>query len=360
MEISIDAPLNGLSFGQVTVNILRGLSRRGIKPNIFPVGQNGDLTAYNISQEFNQWLGEAIGSAAVKHTRDTKTLKLWHINGAHTSHANKRVLLTFHETDELTLHEKNTLQQQDAVLVTSSYTQRVMESAGLTNVVYCPLGFDSDSFFQTHKKYMDDSITCFGLAGKLENRKHHLKVIRAWVKRYGNNPSYRLNCALSNKHMDPQMQAAMIGQALEGKRVFNITFLNYMNTNAEYNDFLNANNIFLGMSGGEGFDLPTFHSAALGKQIVALNAHVYPDYLNKQSAVLVNPSGMIPVYDNIFFVKGQPFNQGNIFTFSDDDFIQACEEAESRRKFNPVNREGKKLQEKFSYEQTINKIIETL
>ena len=133
-----------------------------------------------------------------------------------------------------------------------------------------------------------------------------------------------------------------------------------MKTNAEYNDFLNSANIVIGMSGGEGWGLPEFQSVALGKHAVMLNAHAYKDWANRVNSVMIDPLSKIEVYDDLFFKKGQPFNQGKIFDFNEDDFIEGCEEAIKRVKSNPVNEEGKKLQTKFSYENTVDELLKLI
>lgn len=357
MELSLEVPINGLSFGQTAINILHELFSRGVEPNILPIGNSGDVSSYDLSPEFKGWLERCIAKAAGAHKRSTPTLKLWHLNGALSSYSDRRALFTFHETDRLTPFEANAVENNDVVFVSSRYTQAVM---GTKNVVYCPLGFDSNSFFETHKRYFGDDVICFGIGGKFEKRKHHGKVLRAWAKRYGNNPRYRLNAALTNTHLDNPTMNGLIGQALEGKAYRNINFLPYMKANRDYNEFLNANSIYLAMSGGEGFDLPAFQSVALGKHVVALDAHVYQDYLTHENAVLVAPNGMEPVYDGIFFHEGQPYNQGNIFTFDEDAFIAGCEAAEARFLASKVNRPGKKLQQEFTYAKTVDTILANL
>ena len=75
---------------------------------------------------------------------------------------------------------------------------------------------------------------------------------------------------------------------------------------------------------------------------------------------MVKPSGKTEVYDNIFFKKGSKFNQGSIFTFNEDEFIAGCEEAIKRVESEKLNKEGVKLKEKFTYENTANKILKIL
>ena len=75
-----------------------------------------------------------------------------------------------------------------------------------------------------------------------------------------------------------------------------------MHKNEMYNDFLNSSDVVLGMSGGEGWGLPEFQSACLGKHAVLLNASAYKDWANEENAVLVEPSGNA-MYDGVFFLR---------------------------------------------------------
>jgi hypothetical protein len=114
------------------------------------------------------------------------------------------------------------------------------------------------------------------------------------------------------------------------------------------------------MSGGEGWGLPEFQSVALGKHCVGLNAHAYKDWMTEENSVLVNPSGKIPVYDNIFFRQGAEINQGNIFDWDENEFISAMEIAEKRFRQNPENAAGLELQNKFTYKNMVNSILQLM
>ena len=133
-----------------------------------------------------------------------------------------------------------------------------------------------------------------------------------------------------------------------------------MQKNSLYNDFLNSGNIIIGMSGGEGWGLPEFQSVALGKHAVILNATAYKEWATPENAVLVEPNGKTEAYDGVFFKKGSPTNQGNIYTFDEGDFIEGCEKAIERYKSNPVNTEGLKIQEDFTYSKTVDSIMEVM
>jgi hypothetical protein len=308
--------------------------------------------------DFVNWIvSNSIKSEEV-HSKKNPVLKLWHITGSLESVSEKQYLYTFYELDSPTARELNILKNQEMVFVPSRHYANLFSNFDI-NCKAIPLGFDSNTFKIENINYPDDRI-CFGLAGKLEKRKHHLKILNAWAKKYGNRHDVYLNCAIFNNFLKPEDQSAMISQALEGKNYFNINFLPWMPNNADYNKFLNANHIMIAMSGGETWGLPEFTSVALGKHCVGLKAHGYKDWMNEENSVCVTPNGKIPAYDNIFFREGQPFNQGNIFDFSSSEFIDACDVAIEKAKSNPVNKNGLKLQEEFTWEKTTSEILENI
>lgn len=357
-DFGLDLALNNLSFGQVSVAILRECYKRGLHPNLFPLQGQVDISAQKPDDGFNKWLGNCIGKAQKDHSRKHTAVKLWHMQGALQSYSDvDSRLLTFHELDSITPTEKNVLLNQSRVYVTSTFTQSVFKMFGVDST-YLPLGFDSHNFSVLPDRPHIKDVISFGIGGKLEMRKGHLKVLNLWAKKYGNKREYRLNAAIHNPFLKPEHLNAMIGQALEGKQYWNINFLPYMGANAEYNQFLQANDIYLAMSGGEGRDLPAYHSVALGSHIVALNAHAYRDYLTEENAVLVNPNGKRPAADGVFFHPNTPFNSGNFFDFGDDEFVAAMEEAERRAKAG-INTKGLDLQ-KVTYSDTVDILLKDI
>lgn len=362
-QFAIQTPVHNLSFGDVGFNLLYTLYKKNPKKDypIFVIGDKVDFSGYKVEQGFGAWLSKNIGSAQHVHSRKNLTFKNWHIVGSLESFSEEQVLLTYHECDTLTPKEVNILKNQKKVLVTSKYSKRIFEDYGLKNVTHCPLGFDSLHYFDTKKQYFTDGRINFLLAGKMEiNRKHTFKTLRAWVKKYGNSHKYFLNCSINNPFLPIEQQNALIGQALEGQRYWNVNFLPFVPTKAEYNDILNVSDVVLGTQGAESWNIPLFTALALGKHAVVLNAHVHSDYCNEENSVLLSPSGKIPVYDNIFFKQGLDHNQGSVYTFDDAEFISACEVAVQRVEKNRVNEAGLKLQDEYTYEKTIDTIIQEI
>lgn len=363
MKINLELPINSLSFGQVSYNLLREFYRRQIECSIFPIGPT-DISAFDkIDPKLKIWIEDGINNRFKTHDRKNPLLKLWHLNGSQTNVvADKQILITFYETDAPTDEELRTINNLDKTLFTAEFYRSVfatmlkMNDIDEAKIDKIPLGFDED-FGPTGKTYYPDDTVWF-LGGKFERRKFTKKILNLWAKKYGNNGKHKLICAVYNPFFNEEVNQRLIIDALEGKSYHNITFLNRMKTNSEVNDTLNCANIDLsGLSGGEAWSLMPFHSCGLGKQVVALNAHGIKEWANDKNSILVKPTGRFTAVDGIFFQPG-PFSQGNFFDVEDEKIVEAMERAE--KVAHVENVEGKKLRERFTYEKTVDAILKHL
>ena len=364
MNIALNLPINRVSFGQVSTLILRTLfeqEQAGAKNDIFlfPIG-NIDLGSQNTDEAFQVWLKDKMRNGLENYSRDIPIFRLWHLNGSLESLSNKPNLLTFYELDEPTKIELN-IAKNNRTFFSSKYSCDVFNQLGVPTH-YLPLAFDSYNFKVKSKPAHKDGRIVFNVCGKFEKRKHHEKIIQSWIKKYGNNPKYALQCAIYNPFLGRTQEECnannqqIAAKIVNGKKPYNVGFFPLMNENVVYNEFLNSADIILGMSGAEGFGLPEFQSVALGKHAVLLNAHAYKDWATDDMVTWVQPSTKIPAYDGAFFVKGQPFNQGNIFDFNEDDFIAGCEAAIKKVETERVNTAGLALQQEYSKEKFVENI----
>lgn len=354
-EFAADFALNNLSFGQTSVAILREAYTRGLQPNVFPLNGVVDIGAQKHDEKFNQWLGRCINKAQKDHSRSHTAFKLWHISNSLQSYsAVDSRLITFFELDSLTPLEINILRNQQKVYVTSTFTKEVFKTFGV-NSEYIPLGFDSHNFHVLEKRLKIEGVTSWLMCGKWELRKGHAQMLQNWVKKYGNNRAHRLNLSITNQFMKPEHLNAVIAQTLEGKSYWNVNFLPWSATNAEYNSVLQSSDIILSCSRGEGRDLPCYHATAMGAWPVALRAHAFLDYLTDDNAILINPNGKMPAADGVFFGQNGPTNSGNFFTWSDDEFVAACELAE-KKAATGLNVKGLDLQ-RVTYADTLDALL---
>lgn len=356
-------PVNGLSFGQVSTLILRTIYDRvkaGAEYDVrlFAIASQVDLSTQPKDAEFEAWIQKCIKDAFYKHDRNNPIFKLWHLSGSLFSASKEQTLLSFYELDAPTPIELN-IARNNKTLFTCDYTTGIFKSCGV-DTRKIPLAFDSYNFRRLNKQYFQDGRVVFNVCGKLEKRKHHVKIIKSWMKKYGNNPNFALQCAIYNPFLNPQQNNQIIAQhILEGKaKPFNVNFLPSMADNASYNDFLNSGDIVLGMSGAEGWGLPEFQSVAIGKHAVILNASAYKEWATEENSILVSPNGKEDAADGVFFQKGGDLNQGQIFTWDEEAFLAACDKAISRSQSNRLNEAGLKLQQDFTKDAFVDKIIE--
>ena len=358
MQIVVEAPINSLSFGNVTYNLLRQFWRRGIDVLLFPISANMDISSYDkMDPLFKKYIENSINNASLKIAKDMPNLKLWHLNGSQSRVTSKQLLYTFYELDEPTNVELNLARLQNKVLFSSNYSNDVFKKNDV-NCDYCPIGFDED-FHKTDKKYLDEDVIHFGLMGKFEKRKHTEKIIKLWLSKYANNNKYQLTVCVTNPFHKAEEMNQILASVFENKRYTNVNVLPYLKTNSEVNELLNSIDIDLtGLSGAEGWNLPSFNATALGKWSIVLNSTAHKDWANEKNSILIEPNGKEECYDGKFFLKGQPFNQGNIYTWDSDIVSQAMDKAVSKKGQN--NTEGEKLQTDFSYGKAADRIITEL
>ena len=366
-NFALNVPINSVSYGAVSIGILREIYKRGLSPSVFCIVGGADLSAQKDDQDFNLWLQGCLNKSIKLHKRTDKVFKLWHLNSCLDSMSKFQGLYFFHETNQPTEEELNAVNNQDVCFVSSQYTKHVFEEYGVAadKIKYCPPGFDDWNFHKTNKEYLSKDTIVFQLCGKTETRKATARIAGLWVKKFGNDKKYRLHLAIYNpffRRQDGQQmsfeeqKALFIHQVFGGKNYWNVNFYPFLQKNAEFNDFLNCSQIDLtGLSLSEGFNLPLFQSLCLGKWAVVLNAHVHKDYCNANNSILVEPSSMCPAVDNMFFRQGDRFNQGSWFQWDDEAVISGMELACS--KAHTPNVEGEKLREAFTFSRTVDIIL---
>ena len=359
MKLILDFPINSLSFGNVSVNLLRSLVGKSINLSLFENGPT-DLTAFDrLSEEFKVGISNAAKYKYYNLDRDIPTLKLWHINGSERRITPKQFLYTFYELDNPTFVEKKILSIQDHVFLSSPDAVEHFTKMGLDNVSYVPLGFDTD-LVTTDEDIVKDKVH-FILMGKFENRKRTKEIIRLWLKKYGNDKKYLLSCCITNPFLKPEEFNAILGDITEGKSYNNINFLPFLKTNSEVNHLMNSADIDLtGLSGAEGWNLPAFNCTSLGKWSIVNNHTGHKAWATEENCLLVQPQRQVSADDGLFFVKGGPFNQGNINLFDDDEVVAAMEKGVEYYNAGKKNEKGLELQKEFTYDKSADMILKTI
>lgn len=355
MDLLLELPLNRLSLSQFGYNVLRELYNRGEQIGVIPIG-DVDLSAYKPSKEFMDWLQECVNNRFKFLRRDVPSLKIWHISGSESLRTPNQVLATFYECSEPSEYEKTIVALQKKTLFSSNYSAE--KFAGVGNVGKFSCGFDPDFTPKGDKQHFPNKI-CWSLIQKFEYRKQTEKVIRAWVKKYGNNKDHVLNLLVNNPFFKPEDNQNLLAKSFSGKRYWNVNVLPPLSTNDEVRQLQEQTDIDLGgLSGGEGHNLPSFNATAMGKWSIVSNNTSHKDWATAENSILVEPDHEFPVYDGVFFRQDSPVNHGVFYGISEENMIAAFEKAEKFAK--TPNPEGEKLRETFSYKKVVDNILTQL
>ncbi len=354
-RLNLHLPLNTVSLGQVSFNILRELYRRKIQCVLYPRGPV-DLSAYKIDAQFGQWIERAVNTRLTKLDRKVPTFCLWHISDSQFRISDRQVLFSFHETDSPTETEINLVNQQDATLFSSNWSVENFSTFGAQNVSFVPLGLDEDFKPIAHRLVSPD-ITHWILVGKAEQRKNTQLIIQTWIKRYGGRREHQLTLCVHNQFFQPGVMDQFYASCFpDGKKPFNVNVLPQLKTNAEMNQLYNSADIDLsGFSGAEGWGIPSHTCTALGKWSIVSNCSAHKDWATAANSILVEPAGVREVYDGAFFQKGAAVSQGNIYALSVESLNEAMDRAEKVAK--TPNVEGAKLREQHTYAKMVDAIL---
>ena len=143
MKLLLEAPLNKLSLGNVSYNIIRELHKKDVELGIFPTGDI-DMSSYGASKELIAYIENAINNRLDFLKPEIPNLKIWHINGADSRKNKDQYLYTFYECNQPTETETKICAAQDRVFFSSNYATDHFKKAGLENVEHIPLGLDED------------------------------------------------------------------------------------------------------------------------------------------------------------------------------------------------------------------------
>lgn len=352
MKLILELPINSLSLGFVSLNLLKEFYRREFEIGLFPIGKT-DLSAFKLEKGFVDWLQHSINQRWNLLDKDTICLKNWHLNDSDRVRTNNQILLTYHETSSPSLIETKIAKLQKKTLFCGPYSEGVFRAAGCENIGSFNLGF-SPEYHVTGKKYLD--ITHWGLCQKFEHRKLTAKIISLWVQKYGNNRNHSLTLLVNNPFFSAEDNQRLIHQALGGQRFTNVNILPRLSTHSELNDYHNSIDVDLGgISPSESFNIPPFTSTALGKWAVTTESAGNLAWANEDNSIMIKPSGMRPSHDGVFFQNGGEFNQGDFFDVSDEEILKGFELAE--KKVKTPNPDGQMLQTTHSWGKAVDGIL---
>ncbi len=92
-------------------------------------------------------------------------------------------------------------------------------------------------------------------------------------------------------------------------------------------------------------------------QCVDISQPTWPECWIGSLTAYLRLDGTESLHSQTRFVKRAPFNQGNIYDFTEDQAVAAMEKAVKLVEDKKINEEGIKLGQTFTYERTVGQIV---
>lgn len=346
-------PLNSTSLGASAIHILENMQRDF---SLFPIG-GIDAGGFKSTNEFNTKLNAAIQNGLESHDVNTTSIKLWHHFAGYERVSKKQILYTFHELDNLTPIEINSLNQQEAIVVPCNFNKETFVKAGVKPPVsVVPLGVDRKVFYPLEKHQNKTGPYVFIMAGKFEVRKLHMEILQAFMATFANNRDVKLRCCIANRFIDMKAVYGMINERIfQGKPPNNIEFIDWLPTEHDVADFISHADCLISPSRGESFNLPLLQAMSCGTNVITNADHAHADYVNSDNATIIPNGGKVVAFDGTFFRNDGKTNTGSWFNINTNAIASGL--IESYQKGRRVNTKGIETAEKLSWQNTAKEII---
>jgi len=303
-SINLIAPINTVSYGIVSLNILKELSNL-VDVCLWPIGQP-QIT----NQEDHEYVLRAHENAR-SFDPNVPCIRIWHqFDLAQFVGKGLHIGFPIFELDSFNKQEKHNLKSVDHLFVSSRWAKEVInndlgkEFGNKTSVI--PLGVDSTIFQPSapnnRKKYI------FFNCGKWEVRKGHDILAEAFNAAFTTNDDVELWLMTENpfcsKEEDLKWKSRYIktplGQA--GK----IKMIPRVNTHKEVYNIMQQTDCGIFPSRAEGWNLEALEMMACNKPVIITDYSAHTQYCNKENSFLIPVNDVELAYDDKWF-----FGQGS-------------------------------------------------
>lgn len=362
-SISLICPINKLSYGYTSVNILRELSKQ-VKVALWPIGQ------IEVEEQDIASVKEALGNSQ-SFDYDAPSLRIYHQNSLDVYPGRGlRIGFPIFELDEFTEHEKHNLEFPDKLFVCSDWAKRIVDTriypltkiynpendkrriALEQNTHVIPLGVDINIF---KPEPINEGKTIFINIGKWEKRKGHDILIKAFREEFGDDNNVMLLLVTANRFLNIEQNAEwmkLIGNAK------NIHVIPRQNNLEDIAQIINMSDCGIFPSHAEGWNLPALETLACGRHLIITDYSAHQMYANEQNSRLIPITRLELAQDDIWF-HGQ-----GCWAKIDDEQIRVLK-SHMRDIHNDkqggklaLNEAGIKTAQQFTWTNTANKIME--
>lgn len=350
MNINLQIPVNPLGYGVAGIHIAEELINAGADIRIQSIGQS-DVSL--VSKNFIQ----ALEKNVTHHEPSWPLVKIWHQHSLiERIGKGKYYGFPIFELDTFTQREKYNLKVPDELIVCSNWAKDIVENQIQAKCHVVPLGVDR-SVFRPIERSKDDKYKFFTI-GKLEYRKGHDFIVKCFNKAFDPKDNVELDMMVHNPFLSRDIMQEWYSNFKNSKLGTKINICHPVETHKEVADFINDHDCGLFPSRAEGWNLELLESMSCGKPVIATDYSAHKEYIHNTNCYKINIYDKEKAYDKM---GGMWFNgQGS---WAELDYEQEDQMVEHMRYcYNNIyhNEEGEKTAKKFTWTNSVQKLLETL
>jgi glycosyltransferase involved in cell wall biosynthesis len=358
MHLNLLSPINSLSYGYVSYNIIKSLIGQGHEISLFPLGgiDTSDITNPNDIR----MLQDAINSSnSDKFSFDNPSIRIFHQNQL-AQHVSKKLRIGFpiFELDEFTPIERTHLSGQDALFVCSKWAKSIIEKNGIKTPTYVvPLGVNGNIFSRNEKNRKPDNEPYrFLNIGKWEYRKGHDFLIEAFNNAFSEKDNVELILCPHNFFIN-EAQVKEWHELYKASPLKNkIFFVERLERQADIAYLINSCDCGIFPSRAEGWNLGLLECMAMGLDTIATNYSAHTEFCNSSNCRLLQVNELEPAFDGVFFKNGI----GNWAALDDDVMQQCVTEMRNSYQSRKVNDAGIKTGQNYTWNNTATTLINSI
>lgn len=352
-NLNVICPINQLSYGIVSLNLIRELVLQNVNVRVWPIGDRiNDLS--NEQVEYYKLKGCIKPGFAFDY--NAPCLKIFHqFSLADSIGKGPRIGFPIFELDKFSELEKCHLNSVDKILVCSKWAQKIVQrEIPSKDVVVIPLGVDLNIYNENVISERNSSCTVFLNIGKWEIRKGHDILLEAFCKTFGSADNVHLVMVSEDIfHADNNLQWESYYK--NHKLGDKVTIVKRLPNEKSLADIISKSDCGVYPTRAEGWGLPILNSMACGKSIIATNYSGQTEFVSIRNSFLVDVDKYEEAYNPPWFIGG-----GNWAKISLDQ-ICACMEyvhkTKQEGKLSP-NIGGIETARRFSWANSVKLLIE--
>ncbi len=301
MNINLACVLNQLSYGLMSVNVLKALSTTN-SISLFPISQTID------TDEADHNLIRSCLENAKRFDVKAPSLRIWHQFGLQP-HVGKGLhagfpIFELNRFNDLELHH---LRSQDRLFVASNWAREVLVQSGLpaANVFVAPFGVDTDIFRPECERAVGwdkEQSTVFINVGKWELRKGHNILAAAFNMAFEPSDNVKLTLACSNPFCNPQETAEWVKLFKNSKMGDKVNIVENRLKNQQEVAALMADadcGVFPALA--EGWNMGASELLAMGKSLIITDYSAHTEFCNSNNSMLISVGLLETAFDGKFF-----------------------------------------------------------